>query len=106
MGPGRRGVPPPVLGRLLLEPEPPEVVFEVAAPGHRTRPLGLAVPGVDLQQRPDAPADLAAACGADLAARAVLQQGLHLGAVLRRAVRAAALACVHQELHVELDRLG
>ena len=64
----------------------------------------LALPSVKLEEGPDAPAHVASAPGLDLAARAVLEQPLHLGAVGRRALGQPALGRVQQQLHVQIDR--
>ena len=48
--------------------------------------LRLTLTSMDLEQRPDALADVTASIGLDLARRAVLKQALHLGAVRRGAV--------------------
>ena len=72
------------------------MVLQIAAPRNRALVLRLAVPSVNLQQRPNAPADLASPRRAQVAARTVLQERLHLRTVLRLARRPRALARVDE----------
>jgi hypothetical protein len=96
------GVAAAVVQLLLVLLLPSDVLLQVAAARHRAA-VGPALACVDLQQRPDAAADVAAAGDAQRARRAVAQQRLHLAAVAVRAVRLRAPARVHQQRHVELN---
>mmetsp|Transcript_2021 Transcript_2021/g.8044 ORF Transcript_2021/g.8044 Transcript_2021/m.8044 type:complete len:319 (+) Transcript_2021:2550-3506(+) len=89
------GVSAPVLHLLLRAAHGR---LEVPAAGHGALRL-LALPRVQMEQRPHALARLAAAGDAHLAVDAVVEEHLHLVAVGRRAVAVTAGARVHEQLH-------